>query len=445
MALPSSTMEELLQTAANIKTEQLKKKRRVFESWPDFVRNTLFHEPAVRHLRDLPFAQRLNEASKLKDAGNTQFKRGRFAEAHGCYERALGVMRYVHNDDPTWYSEKRGEGKGYVDDDDVRIVDWRGPGSSSAAEGGLSIERGDDFDAERVQTLKYECAINLAQAMFREAQHRPCVEACTYALTLRSRSAKALYRRAMAHAASKPSSGEDRDATIELAQRDFARCLEIDPRNRPAREAYHALRRDVATLRAADRSTFRGFLNRGDIGVGGGGGGSASAAGVRHADAGGRAPARAAAADAAARDTPIVPLAAAAAAAAATHSENNGDENCVTEEVRRAVQAKFGIDLHDPAVVAAIKAQDAIERAAASGGGAAGEAARLGCCGERWARLRRWEHFHTSVGMVASACFVAVRMGALGWTARALWALPSRLLGGGGDGDGDAGDDHEYL
>ena len=232
--LNPTTFDELLQTAASIKTEQLKQKRRAFESWPAYLRSTLFHEPAVRHLRELPFAKRLAEAAKLKAAGNAQFKKCRFAAAQACYERALGVMRYVQNDDPSFYSEDRKESKGYIDDDDVHIVDWIGPGGADAT-------RGDDVDAARVAALKFECALNLGQALFKEGEHSACVEACTYALELLPRSAKALYRRAKARTANVSSGATE----IALAQRDLALCVEIEPTNRAAREAYAQLRRDA--------------------------------------------------------------------------------------------------------------------------------------------------------------------------------------------------------
>ena len=423
MAFPTlnpTTFDELLQTAASIKTEQLKRKRRTFESWPAFLRSTLFHEPAVRHLRDLPFTARLAEAEKLKAAGNAQFKKGRFAAAHACYERALGVLRYVQNDDPSFYSEDRKDGKGYVDDDDVRIVDWIGPCGADA--------NPDDVDAARIAALKFECALNLGQALFKEGDHTACVEACTYAIELQPRSAKALYRRAKARTASVSSGTTE----IALAQRDLALCVEIEPANRAAREAYAQLRRDTKVQRASDRSTFRGFLKRGDIGVDAPPAPVALLA-VRSGDEASVAASVAAGAGARCSD-------------AATSSASAPTE-ALSEGTRRAVLEKYGVDLRDPTVMAAFVAKErsAREAEAAAAGFAADAAPRSArgvgwCSGPRCARFRRWKHFSTATGMIASAAFVAVRLGALRWAFNALLGAAQVHLGG-----ASAGDAHDAL
>ena len=164
--------------------------------------------------------------------------------------------------------------------------------------------------------------------------------------------------------------------------------------------------------RASDRSTFRGFLNRGDIGVDA----PAAPVALHAARSGGGVR------DAAKASSRGSSATGAAASTACTPTE------ALSEETRRAVLHKYGVDLRDPTVMAAFVAQErsAREAEAAAAGFAADAAPRrargLGwCSGPRCARFRRWKHFSTAMGLMASAAFVALRLGALRWAFNATW------------------------
>jgi len=262
----------------------MEQQRRCFDSWPAFYQHTLFMRGPVLELRGLPLAERLAQAMALKDCGNERFKARALSEAIHLYEQAAGVFRYATNTDPDWKS------KG-LRDETIAEVDERG-------------EPGTELHAQVVAFL-VSCYSNLAAAYLGRAalprspaavdaslsgttpsaDYALCIAACTTVLSLDPSCTKALYRRARARV--EPLSA--REGAVDAAIRDLSEAALGAPDDRAVREllgrcplpraprlcsAHHQLtrpspprrlRRDKASKREAEASTFAGMFNRGQI------------------------------------------------------------------------------------------------------------------------------------------------------------------------------------
>ncbi len=66
-------------------------------------------------------SHRVAQAAALKEEGNSLFKVGKFSEACACYEKALGLFKFVRHSDPNWRKSRKG-----LCDEDLTIVSETG-------------------------------------------------------------------------------------------------------------------------------------------------------------------------------------------------------------------------------------------------------------------------------------------------------------------------------
>jgi len=122
---PSTEFGSMMQHAMKIKSHQMDQDRKKFETYPMFLQNTMWmqNDECLR-LREVPVAERLPEAAKLKEAGNEAFRKQAFAAAVESYEAALGAFKYAKQLDPDWKK------KGIKDE----TIEWHDDMGESEAE-----------------------------------------------------------------------------------------------------------------------------------------------------------------------------------------------------------------------------------------------------------------------------------------------------------------------
>ena len=74
---------------------ELHKKRIIFNSYPIYLKNTLFHASHTKQLRTLELRQRLVYFNEFKRQGNIHFHSEEFERAQECYEHAYGLLKYL--------------------------------------------------------------------------------------------------------------------------------------------------------------------------------------------------------------------------------------------------------------------------------------------------------------------------------------------------------------
>jgi len=241
----------MMQHAMKIKGAQMEQDRKKFETWPQFLQNSMWERnESCLKLRELPPAERLDGAAALKEEGNEHFRSKRYASAIEQYEAAVGAFRYAKQLDPDW--KKKG-----IKDETLELID----------------ERGDGDDKDAINSFLVSCYNNLAASyLARAAAGRPepggsvdgdyklCVQASTFGLEINP-NAKALYRRA--RALSEPMTATDDD--VDAAINDLAAAAAQAPDDTQVRTLLTKLRKQRAEAKAKDKSGFSGLFQKGEL------------------------------------------------------------------------------------------------------------------------------------------------------------------------------------
>eukprot|EP00930_Biecheleria_cincta_P096254 TRINITY_DN88128_c0_g1_i1.p1 TRINITY_DN88128_c0_g1~~TRINITY_DN88128_c0_g1_i1.p1 ORF type:complete len:525 (-),score=144.24 TRINITY_DN88128_c0_g1_i1:30-1523(-) len=233
----------ILQEAVKLKSAQMGQKRKTYETWPFFVQHTLFHgeKEDLKAWRQLPFDEKIVICERLKEEGNELFKKGSWSDAVEKYEEAPTLVHYCWSSDPGWRKNNRG-----IDDDVLHLVEDKG-----------STEE----DAKRQIKLRATCALNIAACKQKLSKLDEAIVACDAVLELDPDNVKALYRRAESRIRPVKATAYDHD----LAIKDLAQALRLDPSNQPVEKLLTRLRAERKVQREKDSKTFNGMFDRGQI------------------------------------------------------------------------------------------------------------------------------------------------------------------------------------
>mmetsp|Transcript_47840 Transcript_47840/g.89070 ORF Transcript_47840/g.89070 Transcript_47840/m.89070 type:complete len:276 (+) Transcript_47840:116-943(+) len=224
-------LQDLIQEAAKLKTAQLDYKRREFMSSPQFMQDTLYPADDVKAVRLAPFEERMEKAVAFKTQGNMHFKDADFSAATAAYGQAVSVFRYF---------EEHGEDRFLKDD------------TNDLSEQEVAKRR----------ELLVACLLNLAACALKTHTGNVAMYACQQALGLEPLSAKALYRRAMAHVELEAAEGS---TCLDRAVGDLQKACSLDPNNKELRAALCKFSKIRKERDATDRNQFGGMFGRGEL------------------------------------------------------------------------------------------------------------------------------------------------------------------------------------
>ena len=250
---PSTEFGSMMQHAMKIKGAQMDQDRKKFETWPQFLQNSMWERnEKCLELRELPPAERLEGAAALKEEGNEHFRNKRYASAIEMYEAAVGSFAYAKQLDPDW--KKKG-----IKDETIELIDERGDGETRTA----------------VNTFLVSCYNNLsASYLARAAAGRPqpgetiegdyksCVQASTFGIDI-TPSCKALYRRA--RGLSEPMTATDAD--VDAAIRDLTEASSVESEDKQVKVLLAKLKKERAAAKAKEKAGFSGLFGKGEWSV----------------------------------------------------------------------------------------------------------------------------------------------------------------------------------
>eukprot|EP00439_Symbiodinium_sp_Y106_P080380 s1448_g19.t1 len=168
---------------------------------------------------DLSAEERLVQATKAKEEGNTYFKAGTLEEAARSYLLALELL-------------------GFEADADARAEDgvWS-----------------DAIRSESRKTLALACQLNLSQCMLKLEDHQSARYHAEAALLLHPKNSKALYRRGLAGLGC---------GLLQQAKEDLREAAKLEPRNADIRRHLQECQQRMTEEKSSTKDAYGGFLVR---------------------------------------------------------------------------------------------------------------------------------------------------------------------------------------
>lgn len=107
---------QLMKDAVAIKSAQLSKTRKLFDTWPQFHQAGLYYGDSFASLRDDSIESKMEAFAAKKKEGNDLFAQGDPQKALFKYEEALTLFRWVDCKNPNWKNSGSG-----IEDSDLTV------------------------------------------------------------------------------------------------------------------------------------------------------------------------------------------------------------------------------------------------------------------------------------------------------------------------------------
>mmetsp|Transcript_30954 Transcript_30954/g.42901 ORF Transcript_30954/g.42901 Transcript_30954/m.42901 type:complete len:420 (-) Transcript_30954:313-1572(-) len=230
---PDMDFNTMLKKAAELKTAQLKDKRREWEAAPEWLKNTMMYERQgdVKEIRETKtLSEKLEAATKFKDDGNAHYAAGKLDDAMTEYVKCVAVYRLFRR----------------IDKQEMIWLD-------------REEEKLEPEERQKVEDVLGVAFTNIAQCMIKMRKPYDAVYASNQALELNPKNVKALYRRALARVA------EDTSTTLEMAVKDLDAAHKLAPDDMTIKLSFRKHRGELLEQREKDEQTFGRMFDRGEL------------------------------------------------------------------------------------------------------------------------------------------------------------------------------------
>jgi tetratricopeptide (TPR) repeat protein len=227
----SSSFDELMREAVAIKSAQMSRFRKKFDSWPQFHQAGLYYADKFTHLRDAPLEVKIEAFNEKKDEGTKLFKEGDHQKALFRYEESLCVFRWVSS----------------------KLADWKNKGIEDSD---LTIHQ--EEQSQPVVSSLVTCYLNIALCNLKLDKCQEAVLACDEALALQPANSKALYRKAIALTQPAGSSIDDYRMAVKLLKQG----AKYDPGNEIILDKITEYQEFIRVQQAKSKETFHSFFKK---------------------------------------------------------------------------------------------------------------------------------------------------------------------------------------
>jgi tetratricopeptide (TPR) repeat protein len=229
--MKDSNFDDLMREAAAIKSAQMSRFRKKFDSWPQFHQAGLYFADKFTHLRDAPLIVKIGAFNEKKDEGTKYFKEGDYQKALLRYEESLCMFRWVSSKHSDW------KNKGIEDSD-------------------LTIHH--EEQSQPVVNSLVTCYLNIALCNLKLDKCHEAMQACDEALALQPVNSKALYRKAMALTQPAGSSLDDYKTAVKLLKQ----AAKYDPGNEIILGKINEYQEFILVQQAKSKETFHSFFKK---------------------------------------------------------------------------------------------------------------------------------------------------------------------------------------
>eukprot|EP01031_Cornospumella_fuschlensis_P024404 gene24404-29501_t len=243
--MSDTPFDVIMQQAFALKTAQMAVDRKAYDSYPTWLRNSLFSTLDIIETRQLSsFQAKYNASMALKHKGNELLQAKDNYAAISQFEKALSVWQWLESRLKNWKQSA-------IKDEDLTLHEY-------------TYRNGEE--KEQVQQLRASCILNISLAYLNMQQHQAVIDTTSYLLAQlpmcpAHMHTKALYRRALAYAASPSATLADK----KRAQQDLRQALRLcNNTDKVIARAYQEITQEIVDIVNSEKKLYTGVFDKDD-------------------------------------------------------------------------------------------------------------------------------------------------------------------------------------
>ena len=224
---------QLMKDAVAIKSAQLSKTRKVFDTWPQFHQAGLYYGDSFQDIRNSPMEAKIEAFTAKKEEGNALFSKQEYQKALYKYEEAMTVFRWVHSANPNWKNSGGG-----IEDSDLTVMQ--------------------ETDSVEATECMLTCYLNISLCNLKIAAWKEALLASEEALNIDPCNLKGIFRMVQALTLPPGSDLDDYKKAIAVLER----AKEVYPDNKDIRVKSNELKTFVNDQHKKSKQTFTSFFKK---------------------------------------------------------------------------------------------------------------------------------------------------------------------------------------
>jgi tetratricopeptide (TPR) repeat protein len=230
-------INDMFNTAAEIKSYQLAQERKKFDSLPDFYKDGLFNYLTLINVRNQKFYLKKCSFETMKNLGIQHLKFQSFDEAITEFSKSISIFKYIIDSNPNWKN-----GDGIKDSELTYIYD----------EGSNKEEK------EEIKNMLKSSLLNLSLCNFYLKNWKEVKFACDEVIKIDNKCIKAYFRKARCIIDNPASLMNDYlEAKILLEK-----ANEIDPNNNDVKVTLNNLNEYINKEKSEEKKIYKSFYRK---------------------------------------------------------------------------------------------------------------------------------------------------------------------------------------